>query len=75
MSLEALYHEMKVLRGLYTSHVRSGEIDEESCTCEFWRHSMFHDFEAKKQAVIDRLNSVLTEANLPAIRGVRGRGE
>jgi hypothetical protein len=31
---------------------------------------MYHDFEAKKQAVIDHLNAVLTDANLPTIRGV-----
>jgi hypothetical protein len=72
-SLEALYHEVRGLRGLYTSLVRSGEIDEEKCTCEFRQHSMCQAFEAKKQAVIDRLNAVLTEANLPAIRGVWGR--
>ncbi len=73
MSLEALYHELRELRSLYTSHVRSGEIDEERCTCGFRQHSMYHDFEAKKQSVIDQLNAVLTEANLPAIRGVWGR--
>jgi hypothetical protein len=71
-SLEALYHEVRGLRAFYTSLVKSGEIDEEKCTCGFRRHSMYDDFEAKKQAVIDHLNAVLTEANLPAIRGVCG---
>lgn len=71
-SLEDLYHEVRGLRGLYTSLVRSGEINEEKCTCGFRQHSMYHDFEAKKQAVIDRLNAVLTEATLPTIRGVSG---
>jgi hypothetical protein len=72
-SLEALHHEVRELRGLYTSLVRSGEIDEEKCTCGFRRHSMSHEFEAKKQAVIDRLHAVLSEANLPTIRGVCDR--
>lgn len=71
-SLEVLYHEVRVLRGLYTELVRSGEIDEEKCTCGFRHHSMYHDFEAKKQTVIDHLNAILTNANLPTIRGVYG---
>jgi hypothetical protein len=73
-SLEDLYHEVRGLRGLYTGLVRSGEIDEEKCTCGFRQHSMYHDFEVKKRAVIDRLNAVLTDANLPVIRGVFGPG-
>jgi len=70
MPLEALYHELRELRGLYTSLFRSGEIDEERCTCGFSQHSMRQDFEARKQAVIDRLNAVLVEADLPEIQGV-----
>ncbi|QDV36963.1 HNH endonuclease [Tautonia plasticadhaerens] len=70
MLLEALYHELRNLRGLYTSLVRFGEIDEERCTCGFRQHTMYHDFEARKQAVTDRLNAVLAEADLPAIKGV-----
>ncbi|MBY0527702.1 MAG: hypothetical protein K2R98_30170 [Gemmataceae bacterium] len=58
------------MRGLYTELVGSGEIDEANCTCRFRNHSMYHDFEAKKQAIIDRLNVVLADANLPTIRGV-----
>jgi hypothetical protein len=72
-SLEDLYHEVRGLRGLYTELVRSGEINEEKCTCGFRNHSKYDEFEAKKQAVIDRLNAVLTYAHLPAIRGVFGR--
>jgi hypothetical protein len=71
-SLETLYHEVRGLRGLYTGLVRSGEIDEEKCACGFRNHSMYHDFEAKKQEIIDQLNALLTEANLPKIRGVFG---
>jgi hypothetical protein len=69
-SLERLYHEVRDLRGLYTTLVRSGEIDEAKCTCGFRNHSMYHDFEAKKQTVIDELNAILNEAKLPRIRGV-----
>lgn len=69
-SLERLYHEVRELRGLYTALVRSGEIDEAKCTCGFRNHSMYHDFEAKKQTVIDELNAILNEAKLPRIRGV-----
>jgi len=70
MSLEALYDELRELRGLYTSLVRSGEIDEERCTCGFRQHTKYHDFEARKQAVIDQLNAILVEADLPEIQGV-----
>jgi hypothetical protein len=70
--LEALHHELRELRGLYTSLVRSGDIDEERCTCGFRLCSMYHDFEERQQAVIDRLNAVLAEAELPEIRGVWG---
>jgi hypothetical protein len=73
--LEAVYHEVRELRSLYTALVRSGEIDVERCTCGFRQHTMYHVFEARKQAVIDRLNAVLTEANLPAIRGVWDRAK
>jgi hypothetical protein len=71
-SLEALYHEVRSLRGLYTELVKAGQIDEERCTCQFRSHSMFHDFEARKQKIIDQLNTLLTGANLPRIRGVYG---
>lgn len=71
--LEAVYHELRELRGLYTSLVRSGNIDEYICNCEFGKNSMYHAFEAKKQAVIDQLNVLLAEANLKPIRGVWGR--
>jgi hypothetical protein len=71
-SLETLYHEVRGLRGLYTALVRSGEIDEEKCTCGFRNHSMYDDFEAKKKEIIDQLNALLMAANLPRIRGVFG---
>ena len=73
-SVDALYHEVRGLRGLYTELVRSSEIDEEKCTCGFRNHSMYHEFEGKKQAIIDRLNAILADANLPTIRGVFGLG-
>lgn len=69
-SLEAVYHAVRELRELYTSLVKSGEIDEDKCTCQFARHRMFHVFEGKKQAIISRLNTLLCQANLPPIRGV-----
>lgn len=69
-SLERLYHEVRGLRGLYTALVRSGEIDEEKCTCGFRNHSMYHEFEARKQQIIGQLNVLLMEANLPKILGV-----
>jgi hypothetical protein len=71
-AIEGLYHEVRELRGLYTSLVKSGEIDEAKCTCGFRKHSMYHDFEARKQQVIDQLNALLMGANLPTIRGVFG---
>jgi hypothetical protein len=69
-ALEELYHKIRELRGLYTSLVKSGEIDENKCTCGFKRNSMYHVFESKKQGIIDQLNAILTEANLPRIRDV-----
>jgi len=72
-SLETLYHQVRELRGLYTALVRSGEIDEEKCTCGFRNHSMSHDFEARKQTIIGQLNALLIEANLPPIQGVFGQ--
>ena len=71
-SLERLYHEIRELRGLYTSLVKSGEIDEAKCTCGFRNHSMYHDFEARKQAIIDQLNTLLMKAHMPKIRRVFG---
>lgn len=73
LALEALYHEVRKLRALYTGLVRSGEIDEGKCTCGFRSHSTSGEFEARKQAVIDRLNAVLTDAGLSTIGGVSGR--
>ena len=67
-ALEALYHEIRELRGLYTSLVKSGEIDEDKCTCGFRNNSMYHVFEGKKWAIIDQMNALLTEANLARIR-------
>lgn len=69
-SLETLYHEVRSLRGLYTSLVKSGEIDEDKCTCGFRNHRMCHVFDRKKQEIVNQLNAILNEANLPAIRGV-----
>jgi len=69
-SLDGLYHEVRGLRGLYTELVKSGEIDEEKCTCGFRNHSMYHDFEARKQEIIDQLNAILLQAGLPRIRGI-----
>jgi hypothetical protein len=69
-ALEALFHEIRELRGLYTSLVKSGEIDEDKCTCGFRNNSMYHVFDMKKQAIIDELNTLLIEAKLPRMRGV-----
>ena len=71
-SLETLYHEVRSLRGLYTSLVKSGEIDEDKCTCGFGNHRMRHVFDSKKQEIINQLNAILNNANLPRIRGVFG---
>ena len=68
-SLETLYHEIRELRELYTSLVRSGEIDEDKCTCQFMRHRMHQVFDRKKQEIINQLNAILNDANLPSIRG------
>jgi hypothetical protein len=35
-------------------------------------NSMYHDFEARKQAIIDQLNAPLIEAHMPTIHGVFG---
>lgn len=67
-SLENLYHAVRELRELYTSLVRSGEIDEDKCTCQFSHHKMFHVFDRKKQEIINQLNAILSDANLPSIR-------
>jgi hypothetical protein len=68
-ALEALYHAIRELRGLYTSLVRAGEIDEEKCTCQFKSHAQHGEFEGMKHRVVGILNGVLVEANLPEIRG------
>ncbi len=68
-SLEALYHEIRELRELYTSLVKSGEIDEDKCTCQFMHHKMHYVFDRKKQEIINQLNAILNDANLPPIRG------
>ena len=67
-ALENLYHAVRELRELYTSLVRSGEIDEDKCTCQFSRHKMFHVFDRKKQEIIKQLNAILNDANLLPIR-------
>lgn len=69
-SLETLYHEVRELRGLYTSLVKSGEIDEDRCTCGFRNHRVCHVFDRKKQEIVNQLNTILNDANLPPIRGV-----
>jgi len=69
-SLEDLYHEIRGLRQLYSTLVKSGEIDEGKCTCGFHNHRMYQIFDRKKQEIIDRLNSMLCEANLAPIHGV-----
>lgn len=69
-ALGDVYHEVRGLRELYTSLVRSGEIDESSCTCKFRNHKMYDEFEAKKRSIVLILNDLLRDANLPAIRGV-----
>jgi len=67
-ALEALFHEIRELRGLYASLVKSGEIDEDKCTCGFRNNSMCQVFDRKKQAIIEQMNALLTDANLPMIR-------
>jgi len=59
----------KSLETLYPSLVRSGEIDEDKCTCQFMRHRMHQVFDRKKQEIISQLNAILNDANLPSIRG------
>ena len=68
--LRDVYHEVRGLREWYTELVRSGHIDESTCTCNFPKHSIYFDFEAKKRNIVDRLNELLRDAELPTIRGV-----
>jgi hypothetical protein len=57
-ALEALYHEVRGLRGRYTELVRSGEINEEKCTRGFRNHTVYDECESRKRAINDQLNAV-----------------
>lgn len=68
--LDVVYHEVRGLREWYTELVRSNQIDEATCSCNFHKQSVYAEFEAKKRRIIDRLNELLCDAKLPTIRGV-----
>lgn len=72
-SLESIYHKVRSLRELYTTHLRTGEIDEATNNCCFRDHRTYHIFDEYKQVVVDELNALLHEANLAPIHGVARR--
>lgn len=68
--LGSVYHEVRRLREWYSELVRLGHIDEATCTCNFPKHSIYADFEARKRNIINCMNELLQDANLPTIQGV-----
>jgi hypothetical protein len=68
-SLAGVYHEVRGLRELYATLVRSGEIDEATCGCKCQDHVLC-DFEERKRKIVSLLNEILRDAGLPTIRGL-----
>lgn len=66
--LTDVYHEVRRLRELYSSLVKTGEIDEATCGCKC-SHSVVEDFEDRKRRITLLLNGVLDDAGIPPIRG------
>ena len=64
--LNELYQEIRNLRQLYTSLVRSGDIDETSCSCTC-PATVVENFEGRKRKVVQLLNRVLLEAGIQPI--------
>lgn len=67
--LDNVYHEVRSLRELYSSLVRSGDIDEATCGCKC-PQPIVVDFEDRKRRIVRLLNEVLVEAGIPSIRGI-----
>ena len=67
--LDDLYHDVRSLRELYSTLVKSGEIDEATCGCKC-SQSIVVEFEDRKRRIIQRLNDLLIEAGITPIRGV-----
>ena len=67
--LADVYHEVRSLRELYSSLVKSGDIDEKTCGCKC-SQSILVDFEGRKRRITQLLNELLVEAGIPSIRGV-----
>jgi len=65
--LTDVYHEVRRLRELYSSLVKTGEIDEATCGCKC-SHSVVEDFEDRKRRITLLLNEVLADADIPPIR-------
>ncbi len=65
-----VHSKVLALARLYTTYVRSGEIDPTTNRCTFHTPGMDSVFDAFKQDVVDAMNVLLAQAALPAISGV-----
>lgn len=67
--LDDVYHEVRSLREVYSTLVKSGEIDEATCGCKC-SQPIVDDFEDRKRRITQLLNQLLAEAGIPSVRGV-----
>jgi hypothetical protein len=67
--LDSVYHEIRSLRELYSSLVKSGDIDEAACGCKC-QQPVVEEFEGRKRKITQLLNQLLVEAGIPPIRVV-----